>query len=190
MAMQVRHSVLLKATCLCPASWGRAVDIQQMQHCAVLAVLETCLLLHIVMQVHPLTGLHTSKTAVSARLNLVCTSYRTPTPCCLCHRPEPPQQVKALRVHQSSPPLQELLEHPFLRPADSVGDAAGKVGLTMDQLKRLLLQARRCWCTCRAATCVHTGGGTDVLVHIRAHDLSRRANVAMSQRHLASAAPS
>eukprot|EP00891_Asterochloris_glomerata_P001090 jgi/Astpho2/1090/e_gw1.00019.25.1_t len=54
--------------------------------------------------------------------------------------------------------MQELLEHPFLRPADSVANAAGKVGLTMDQLKRLLLQARCCWCTCRVAKCVHTEG--------------------------------
>ena len=72
-----------------PRSWGHAVDILQTQRCAVLAVLETWLLLHIDMQVHPLTGLQTSKAAVSARMSLVCTPDRTPLPCCSCQAAAP-----------------------------------------------------------------------------------------------------
>lgn len=37
--------------------------------------------------------------------------------------------------------LQELLDHPFLRPTEGpAGPAPGQVGLTRDQLKKLLTQ--------------------------------------------------
>lgn len=43
--------------------------------------------------------------------------------------------------HQQRTALQELLDHPFLRPAEGpAGPAPGQVGLTRDQLKKLLTQ--------------------------------------------------
>ncbi len=60
-------------------------------------------LLHIIMQVHPLTGLQSCKAVIRTRLKLACISDCIPLPCsscqaaflqdsCLCHPAKPPQQ--------------------------------------------------------------------------------------------------